>query len=127
MRRRSGRQVEGLGDRKRVKIGPVGEQGRGAVWCNYGGGCGRSPWGSEDKITEDEEVKGGTKRSIYMENIHSLSICLLSTYYVPDPAPGTWDPSVYVASPKITTRVVVERVTVSQVLSAASPFTQGGA
>ena len=80
MRRRSGRQVEGLGDRKRVKIGPVGEQGRGAVWCNYGGGCGRSPWGSEDKITEDEEVKGGTERSIYMENIHSLSICLLSTY-----------------------------------------------
>lgn len=42
---------------------------------------------------------------------------------------GTWDPSVYVASQTIYKRVIVERVTASQVQSASSPspLTQGGA
>lgn len=36
-------------------------------------------------------------------------------------------PRAHVASPKITVKVIVERVTVSQRLSASFPLTQGGA
>lgn len=77
MRRRSDRQVEGLGDQKRVKIGPMGEQGRGAVWCNYGGGCGRSPWGgartrSPKTRRSREELEGASTWRIFIHSAYAF-------------------------------------------------------
>lgn len=76
-----------------------------------GDGHGRSSWGNEDKIADEEEVEEGNGKNVHVRmfihsNIFEQRLCARHCL-------GTWDPSVYVASQTIYKRVIVERVTAS--------------